>query len=238
MLAGLLRPGMSVLDVGCGTGSITADIADAVYPGKVVGIDRDASLIATARTRTEGRPNLTFDVADALAFNLATEFDIATAARTLQWIADPGRAVRRMAAAIRPGGTVVLLDYDHSALVWEPHPPTAVTAFYTAFLHWRESLGFDNRIAARLSGLLAGAGLVDITTSNEHEAVARGDPGFAPALAIWQSVIADVGPNLVAADLLRQKQLDEASAAYRHWADTRALSQRMVLRAAVGTKPA
>src|SRR5947209_15151266 len=92
VLAQLLRPGMSVLDVGCGTGAITEGIVRAVAPGEVVGIDRDASLLPASGQ---------FMVQDALTMEFEQRFDVVTAARALQWMADPGEAVRRMARAAK-----------------------------------------------------------------------------------------------------------------------------------------
>src|SRR3982751_3359875 len=101
----MLRPGMSVLDVGCGTGAITAGIARAVgASGRVVGVDRDESLLELARREHSGAE---FVYGDALELPYDAEFDIVTAARALQWIADPARAVEQMARAAKPGGMVV-----------------------------------------------------------------------------------------------------------------------------------
>src|SRR5512138_865807 len=95
VLAGMLRPGMFVLDVGCGTGAITAGIARAVAPGGcAVGVDRDESLLQIARQEHAG---LHFENADALSLEFASAFDIVTAARAVQWMADPARAIGRMA---------------------------------------------------------------------------------------------------------------------------------------------
>jgi ubiquinone/menaquinone biosynthesis C-methylase UbiE len=82
-----LRPGLSVLDVGCGTGAITAGIAKAVGPhGRVVGIDLDEVLLERARAEHGTVPNLEFRHGEAMALTFRAEFDVVTAARTLQWI--------------------------------------------------------------------------------------------------------------------------------------------------------
>ncbi len=102
-LAKPLRPAMSVLDVGCGTGAITADIARVVGPdGRVVGLDRHESLLVVARG-AHALPNLRFAHGDILNFAFAESFDIATAARALQWINPPELAISRMRQAAALG---------------------------------------------------------------------------------------------------------------------------------------
>ncbi|MGH9581503.1 MAG: methyltransferase domain-containing protein, partial [Bryobacteraceae bacterium] len=123
-LVELLKPGMSVLDVGCGTGAITAGIARAVGPsGRVVGVDRDDSLLQLARQEHGDFENLSFEKQDVLSLNYKGYFDIVTAARALQWIADSKTALARMKSAARAGGHIVVLDYNHDNNSWEPDPP-------------------------------------------------------------------------------------------------------------------
>src|SRR6266540_3060685 len=111
-LADLLRPGMRVLDVGCGTGAITAGIAKKVGPeGDVVGIDRDESLLALAKREHQSIGNLSFENGDVLSLNVDGRFDIVTAARVLQWISEPDHAIRRMKRAAKTGGRLVVLDF-------------------------------------------------------------------------------------------------------------------------------
>ena|ERR1039457_6832372 len=78
-LANLLGPGMLVLDVGCGTGPITAGIARIVGPeGWVLGIDRDGAQVGQARQEHAGVPNLSFEEEDALSMPFEGRFDIVT----------------------------------------------------------------------------------------------------------------------------------------------------------------
>src|SRR4051794_36311318 len=96
-LAELIQPGMSVLDVGCGPGAITAGIAKMTGPsGQAVGVDRDESLLAIAKQQYQDIENLTFELADVLSLPFENRFDIVTAARTLQWISQPDLALRQM----------------------------------------------------------------------------------------------------------------------------------------------
>src|ERR1035438_3268120 len=95
-LARVLRTGMDILDVGCGTGAITADIGKAGGPdGTVLGIDRDDANLAGAVQQYGGLGNLRFECADILTLGdrFNNRFDIVTAARTIQWISEPPRAI-------------------------------------------------------------------------------------------------------------------------------------------------
>jgi ubiquinone/menaquinone biosynthesis C-methylase UbiE len=84
-LAALLRPGMHVLDIGCGTGAITRGMAAAVGPhGRVVGVDVNAGLIAAAQQAYGDVPNLSFEVHDAYCLPFREVFDMVSASRVLQ----------------------------------------------------------------------------------------------------------------------------------------------------------
>jgi ubiquinone/menaquinone biosynthesis C-methylase UbiE len=116
-MAQVLRAGTAVLDVGCGTGAITADIAKTVgRGGMVVGLDRDDANLAIARQEYRETDNLRFENGDILTIDFERDFrkgfDIVTAARTLQWISEPSRAVGQMKRAAKLGGCVVILDYN------------------------------------------------------------------------------------------------------------------------------
>jgi len=234
-LAEILQSGMSVLDVGCGTGAITADIACAVGErGFVLGINRDLSLLDIARSRCNGIANLSFAEADALTFHPEIAFDVVTASRALQWIAEPGKAVQDLKRAVRPGGLLVILDYSHSRHSWQPAPPEQFQRFFQAFLRWRESHGWDNDMAFHLAALFEEAALIEVLASEQDETFERGQPEFAHALGTWSKVIESIGPALIKEGVLATGDVEAAAAAYDAWCDSSAQRQHLVLRTVEG----
>lgn len=237
-LAELLRPGLAVLDVGCGTGAITRGIAEAVGPyGRAVGVDVSPELIVKARQLHGEVPGLAFEVADVYHLAYQEAFDIVTAARVLQWLADPLAALRKMVTATKPGGRVVVLDYNHEKIRWEPDPPASMQVFYAAFLKWRADAGMDNAVADRLPELFAAAGLKGVAVTPQHEVTRWSDTDFAKRIGIWAEVAASRGHQMVRDGYLTEAQRQAAEADYRAWIEESASSQAMYLLAVEGVRP-
>jgi ubiquinone/menaquinone biosynthesis C-methylase UbiE len=119
-----LREGLRVLDVGCGPGTITLDLAEAVGPsGEVTGIENVAAPLEHARrTAAErGDARTRFELADVMALPYAdASFDVVHAHQVLQHLTDPVGALREMARVTRPGGLVAVRDVDYASMVWHP----------------------------------------------------------------------------------------------------------------------
>ena len=118
-----LRPGMTVLDLGCGAGTITADIAGRIAPGRVIAVDIDLGVLALASQTAadRGLVNIDFQVGDAYGLDLADgAVDMAHAHQLLQHVQDPVAVLAEMARVTRPGGVVAARDGDYASFTWYP----------------------------------------------------------------------------------------------------------------------
>ena len=231
----LLQPGMRVLDVGCGTGAITRGIDEKNDAGITVGLDIDADLIRQAVTTSPRMPG--FVAGDIHHMPFSRAFDLVSAARVIQWLSSPGRAIACCISAVTPGGRFLALDYNHEKIVWEPRPPVSMTAFYEAFLAWRSDSGMDNAIADHLAPALERLGLVDIRVTAQHEHADSLDGDGKSRLGIWAAVAATRGIQMVRDGYLTESQRAAAEVDYREWENTSAVSQTLYLLAVEGRVP-
>jgi 2-polyprenyl-3-methyl-5-hydroxy-6-metoxy-1,4-benzoquinol methylase len=117
----LLTSGASVLDVGCGPGTITADLAARVAPGSVLGVDAATVAIETAAASFADVPNLEFAVGNIFDLGMPEAWDVVHAHQVLQHLADPVGAIRELLRVCAPGGVVAVRDADYAAMSWFPH---------------------------------------------------------------------------------------------------------------------
>ena len=105
-----LKGSERVLDVGCGNGKVTAEIASRVPAGTVLGVDSSAEMIASARHQfgPEVRPNLRFEVADARQLPFRREFDLVVSFNALHWVPEQEQALRSIRSVLSSHGTAQL----------------------------------------------------------------------------------------------------------------------------------
>ncbi len=121
-----LHAGARILDVGCGPGTITIDLARRVTAGSVVGLDRSEAVVDEARTTAgqAGVANVEFAVGDVYALDHeSATFDVVHAHQVLQHLSDPVAALREMGRVCTPDGIVAVRDSDYSAFTWWPAVP-------------------------------------------------------------------------------------------------------------------
>ncbi len=99
-----------ILDLGCGDGKVTAEIAACLRGGSVVGVDNSPSMIELASERYPATeyPNLSFEVMDAVDLSFEERFDIVFSNATLHWVKDHGQVVAGLYRCLRPGGRILL----------------------------------------------------------------------------------------------------------------------------------
>ncbi len=121
-----IRPGMRVLDIGCGAGDVAFVAADLVGPdGFVVGVDRSPDALARARLRAEqrGLAQVQFVEGDINDPAPGGPFDAMVERLVLMWVPDPAAVLRRQATVLRPGGLVVPIEIDLSMMWFLPEIP-------------------------------------------------------------------------------------------------------------------
>ena len=156
-----LQPTAHVLDIGCGMGADALGLAERVPQGHVTGVDFSESLIAEARRRAQGR-NLpvTFETGDAQALRFADgSSDAVRTERMLMHIPDASKALSEMARVLRPGGRIVVFDFD-----WESQFCDSPYKETTRKIAWSFCDGMKNGwIGRRLPRMFREAGMKDVS---------------------------------------------------------------------------
>jgi SAM-dependent methyltransferase len=170
--AGYLLPhlssGATVLDVGCGPGTITADLATLVTPARVTALEvTDAALdLARAEIGRRGLVNVDFRVGDVHALDFADDtFDVVHAHQVLQHVADPVAALREMRRVTRPGGVVAVRDSDYAAFTWWPQLPQ-LDEWLALYEKVARGNGGEPDAGRRLLAWAHAAGFTDVTATS------------------------------------------------------------------------
>lgn len=155
-----LRAGMSLLDCGCGPGSITLDLAELLAPGEVIGIDREPGQVEAARaaSRERGTGNVTFEVGDAYALPFPdAQFDAVFGHALLMHLRRPLAALKEMRRVLKPGGLAGVSDPDYGGWLYAPGTPL-LDELNRLFLRVLEHNGGSPYCGRDLRGMLLKAG--------------------------------------------------------------------------------
>ncbi|MFG2637178.1 class I SAM-dependent methyltransferase [Streptomyces sp. NPDC048362] len=167
-LLGSLRPHMRILDIGCGPGTITADLAELVPDGRLTGVDHAPGILEQARATAAARGlgNVDFAVADVHALDYPDDtFCVVHAHQVLQHVGDPVRALREMHRVTKPGGFIAVRDADYAALTWYP-AADGLTDWLDLYERVARANGGEPDAGRRLKAWALAAGLRDITATS------------------------------------------------------------------------
>ena len=232
----ILKKGMSVLDVGCGTGSISKDIAKTIgKTGKVTGIDNTEKFIESGKSTYKRIKNLELIHCDLFDFESSQKFDLIVSARTLQWLSNPKDALLKMKSLLKINGIISILDYNHNNLEWNPEPPKSMKEFYKIFLKWRKEAGMNNGISDDLPNLMKEVGLVSVEKINSDEHYERHRTDFKSKVGIWSKVAGSV--QMVEEGYLKNDLRLKAIEEYNKWVENEAISMTMKLSEVRGIIP-
>ncbi|WP_328967725.1 methyltransferase domain-containing protein [Streptomyces sp. NBC_00239] len=219
-LLGELRPGMALLDIGCGPGTITADLAELVAPGPVTAVDHAEGVLGQARAHAaeRGLDTVEFRVADVHALDFPDDsFDVVHAHQVLQHVGDPVRALREMRRVCRPGGIVAARDADYAAMTWYPASP-GLERWQRLYDAVARANGGEPDAGRRLRAWAREAGFTDIASSATSWCFAS-----AEERAWWSGLWADrttdsaYGELAVSGGHATRAGLDGIAAAWRAW---------------------
>jgi ubiquinone/menaquinone biosynthesis C-methylase UbiE len=225
----VLKNGLRVLDIGCGTGAISKDIAERVGPaGSVIGIDNTEKFIISGRESYKTTLNLELIHQDLFSYEPEEKFDLIVSARTLQWLSNPKEALLKLKTLLKPGGQLSILDYNHEQLSWEPQPPESMLTFYQTFLKWRADAGMNNHIADDLAGYFEETGFKAVEVFNAEEVYHQNDDNFLQRIGIWSKVAGST--QMVEEGYLTDGLRLKAIVEYDQWIVTDAVQMIMKLK--------
>jgi len=215
-----LRPGLAVLDVGCGPGTITVDLARRVAPGRVLGLDVSADPLDEARALAarEGVA-VEFAVGDVYALDLPDDsVDVVHAHQVLQHLTDPVAALREMARVCRPGGVLAVRDVDYATFVWFPDD-AGLDRWLELYHRVARHNGAEPDAGRRLLAWAHAAGLRELTATTSAWCYAT------PAERRWwgsswagRATASAFAEQAVGYGLATREELADVAAAWLRWA--------------------
>lgn len=215
-----LGHGQSLLDVGCGPGTITVDLARLVAPGRVVGIEPGGAVLDRARrVAAEAGIEVRFELGDI--YRLAepdASFDVVHAHQVLQHLSDPVEALRQMRRLCARGGVVAARDADYAAMTWYPRIP-ALDRWLDLYQQVARVNGGEPDAGRRLLAWARAAGFAQVRPSASVWCYATpSDRSWWGGMWADRIVSSALAEQAVTAGLATPGELQELSNGWREWA--------------------
>ena len=222
--AGYLLPHLladaHVLDVGCGPGTITVDLAALVPDGDVTGIDAAPDVLALARAEADRRVqgNVRFQAGDVYHLDFADgTFDVVHAHQVLQHLSDPVGALAEMRRVCRPGGLIAARDGDYAGMFWHPGDPE-LTEWQDLYHRVARALGGEPDAGRWMLAWAHAAGFTEVEASASAWCYAGPDRDWWGASWAERLTESPFGDRAVEHGLATRPDLERLARAWRRWA--------------------
>ncbi|KIJ23458.1 hypothetical protein M422DRAFT_786168 [Sphaerobolus stellatus SS14] len=219
-----LKPGMKLLDVGCGPGTITADFASLVGPdGNVIGIDSTSGVLTQAQetANQRGIQNIEFQVGDIHALQFPDNtFDVVHAHQVLQHISNPILALSEMRRVTKPGGIVATREADVSSSVAFPETQGVHRLLHDLYVKVARSIGGEPNAGRCLHFWARKAGFEKSQIKSSASVWCFNTP---EEISWWGNLWADriisssFSNNAIEKGLSTTEELNEISQAWKDW---------------------
>jgi SAM-dependent methyltransferase len=196
--------GNACLDVGCGGGHVTIDLAQIVgTSGRVVGIDFDPDIVELARqdALASGVENIEFQVTDACSVQ-SGPFDVVYARFLLSHVEHPDNLITHLSGLVSTGGTVVFEDIDFSGCYCYPRHD-AYDRYLELYVEAVRAGGGDANIGGRLPALLTEAGMSDVCWKIFQPVHMQG-----PHKQVMAETMEKIGPTVLRHGLATAEEID------------------------------
>lgn len=235
-----LRPGLRVLDFGCGPGTITVGLAGAVAPGEVHGIDMEESQIELARTAAAagGHDNAVFHVGDVTSLPFEDNFfDVAHCHAVLMHVPNTDATLTEVKRVLKPGGIIASRETVVASSFAEPSTDT-LRGGWTVFGNLISANGGHPQMGRELKSRFVEAGFTDIRAGASFDVFSASED-----VAFLHGFIIDwfFSPAVIAAatayGLATQEQFEEWRAALEEWKGQAGAVGAIAFGEAIGAKP-
>jgi ubiquinone/menaquinone biosynthesis C-methylase UbiE len=216
-----LKSGMSLLDCGCGPGSITLGFAQLVAPGEVVGMDLAENQLEQARAsaQAQGVANVRFETANVYELPFPDNmFDAVFSHAVVEHLRDPLKALQEMRRVLKVGGLLGLRDADRAGeLFWPPEPVLMNT--HELWNRLMQHNGADPFIGRRLRSLLHDLGLQRVEAGASYECHGSSESVQLVAETALSYFSGPFAEQVVALGWMERSDMEQVSAAWRAWGE-------------------
>jgi len=214
-----LRAGMSLLDVGCGPGAITADLAEAVAPGNVTALDASAEILEQAASLFAERGLAVRTLAAQASMTALPDdsFDVVHAHQVLQHVGDPTGVLTELRRVCRPGGIVAARDADYAAFTWYPRSPE-ITAWLDLYRQVTRANGGEPDAGRRLRSWALLSGFTQVRASSSTWTYASTEDTLWWA-NMWAERlrVSQIGEQAVSGGYATRSELEQIAAGWLEW---------------------